>query len=153
MVLHSNGATCLSLFSSSRFYSCRSLNMVSSSWCFWYLFPELIVLLQESQGSGLKASQQDFEFFLQFRRFSGLCRHVAPVYLRGDRAKHDYWAAAGSQSSDPSCDVRPAFSPNFRYGLSSTPGWLGCTCSESADTKPAEKRQMEDDERFSHRLL
>lgn len=54
---------------------------------FLYLFPEFIVLLQESQGSGLEASQQDFEFFLQFRCFPGLCRHVAPVYLQGDRAE------------------------------------------------------------------
>lgn len=51
----------------------------------WYLFPEFIVLLQEPQGSGLKASQQDFEFFLQFSRFPGLCCHVAPVYLDGQR--------------------------------------------------------------------
>lgn len=112
---------------------------------FWYLFPELIVLLEESQGSGLKAAQQDFEFFLQFRRFPGLCRHVAPVYLPGDRSECNYGTAAGAQSLEQSCDVPPAFSPNFRYGLSSTPGWLGCTCSELADTKPAEKDKSKND--------
>lgn len=116
---------------------------------FWYLFPELIVLLQQSQGSGLKASQQDFEFFLQFCCFPGLCGHVAPVYLPNHRAESEnLWKLTRDQSSVQSCDIPPAFSLNFRYGLSSTPGWLGCTCSESADTKPAEK-ERKDDSRFS----
>jgi len=47
-----------------------------------YLFPKFIVLLQESQRSGLKASEQDFQFLLQFSCSSSLCCHVTTVHLK-----------------------------------------------------------------------
>lgn len=47
-----------------------------------YLFPQFIVLLQEPQSSGLKTSQQDLQFLLQFSCSSSLCRHVTAVHLK-----------------------------------------------------------------------
>lgn len=41
------------------------------------------MLLQEPQRSGLKPSQQDFEFLLQLGCSPGLGRHVTSVHLRG----------------------------------------------------------------------
>jgi len=46
-----------------------------------YLLPEVAVLLQEPQGSGLEPSQQDLQFLLQFSSSPGLCGHVTPVHL------------------------------------------------------------------------
>lgn len=110
--------------------------------CVQYLFPQFIMLLQEPQSSGLKTSQQDLQFLLQFSCSSSFCRHVTAVHLKesGGIQGSQVWTRTVLKPSSFMRTVSPLISsPGFQYDLSLMPGLPWCICSDQGDTTPVQR--------------